>query len=168
MPELEFKELSLSWPCVVMNTDTMAVSEYSNYDFVSFANFNGMTIALHRDGNIYQLGGDSDNGSEIDAVFETGMDDMGTGKSKRLLGLTVGLRSDGETQYRQHRFNDYGEYISIDSTEEETIETRKLPSEKTQLSRVYGIEFSNVDGSDFSVDSMELDVRLSPRRSGGA
>lgn len=162
------QRIDTNWPCIVLNTDTMALSEYTNYDFVSFANFNGITLALHRNGNIYQLGGDTDNGSEIDAVVETGMDDMGIGKSKRLLGLTVGLRSNGETQYRQHRFNDYGEYISIDSTEEETIETRKLPSEKTKLSRVYGIEFSNVDGSDFSVDSMELDLRMSPRRSGGS
>ena len=168
MPESEFQELSPSFPCIVMNTDTMAVSEYSNYEFTSFANFGGMTLALHRNGNIYQLGGDTDAGSEIDAAFETGMDDMGSQKTKRLLALTVGLRSDGETQYRAHRFNEYGEYISIDSTEEETIETRKLQSEKTKLSRVIGIEMSNVDGSDFAVDSMELDVRLSPRRSGGS
>jgi hypothetical protein len=151
-----------------MNTDTTALSEYTNYDFVSFANFNGKTLALHLNGSIYSLEGNMDVAAEINAKFETGMDDMGSGKTKRLLGLTVGLRSDGETQYRQHRFDDYGEYISIDSTQEETIETRKLPSEKTKLSRVYGIEFSNVDGSDFSVDSMELDIRLSPRRSGGS
>jgi hypothetical protein len=96
------------------------------------------------------------------------MDDFGISKSKRLIGMTVGIRSDGEMQYRPHRFNEYGEYIPIETTEEETIETRKLKTEKTKLSRVIGIEMSNVDGSDFSVDSMELDVRLSPRRSGGS
>jgi hypothetical protein len=154
--------------CIAVNTDTMMISEYSNYDFTGFAELNGVHLALNKNGNIYELGGETDAGTDIDAVFETGMDDFGISKSKRLIGMTVGIRSDGEMQYRPHRFNEYGEYVPIETTEEETIETRKLKTEKTKLSRVIGIEMSNVDGSDFSIDSMELDVRLSPRRSGGS
>jgi hypothetical protein len=167
-PFISISQSYSDYPCLVMNTDTMALSEYTNYDFIAFAKFGDIQLSLHHDGSIYVLGGDTDAGNDIDAVVETGMDDMGSAKSKRLLSVTVGLRSDGEMQYRPHRFNEYGEYVTIESTDEEVIETRKLRAEKTKLSRVFGIEMSNVDGSDFSIDSMELDVRLSPRRSGGA
>lgn len=166
---MPFQEsIETSWPCVVMNTDTMALTEYTNYDFVSFAKINDAQLALHNNGSIYVIGGDTDAGADIVATVETGMDDMGASETKRLLGVTVGLRSDGDTQYRAHRFDEYGEYVSIESTGDKTIETRKIKSEKTKLSRVFGIEFSNVDGAYFSVDSLDLDIRLSPRRSGGA
>lgn len=169
IPIIKGSELYDALVCLVMGLDAgMPLTEYTNYDFTGFAKLGETYLALSRDGNIYRLGGDTDITESIDAVFETGQDDMGTTHSKRLMGLVAGLKSDGELQYRANRVDGYGEYISIETTESDVIETRKIRSEKVPLSRTIGIEFSNVDGADFMVDSLELDVRLSPRRSGGS
>lgn len=153
---------------MVINTDTKAVSEYTNYDFIGFANINGVYLALHRNGSIYSLGGDTDAGTDIDAVFETGLDDMGNMTPKRLMGMEIGVRSDGELEYRPKRWNEYGKSVTIPSTNDEVVETRKLATQKSFLSRVFGIEVSNTDGADFSVDSIVLYPQSTVRRSGGA
>jgi hypothetical protein len=156
------------WPCLVINTDTMLLSKYDNYDFVSFAKLGDTFLALHSDGNIYELGGDTDAGTAIDATFETGQDDMGESKAKRLIGLVAGLRSDGELSYRANRGNlGYGVSVTIPSTSDTLSETVKLETEKLPLSRTIGIEISNVEGSDFSVDHLELVTRVAARRFGG-
>lgn len=168
-PIIQGSELYDALVCLVMGLDVgMPLSEYTNYDFVGFARLGGMYLALSKDGHIYRLGGDTDITESVDAVIETGQDDLGVSNSKRLMGLVAGLKSDGAMQYRAHRWNEYGEYIEIETTESDVIETRKISSEKVPLSRTIGLEFSNVDGADFSIDSIEMDIRLSPRRSGGS
>ena len=84
------------------------------------------------------------------------------------MSLVVGLRANGDLQYRASRWDGYGNYVSIPSTRKEVIETRKLPTEKMKMSRTFGIEVSTVEGADFSIDSLELFTQSVPRRSGGS
>lgn len=168
-PFITATELHNAIVCLVMGLDAgMPLSEYTNYDFTGFAKLGETYLALSKDGNIYRLGGDTDITESIDAIVETGQDPCGSMQSKRLLSAVVGISSNGSMQYRAHRYDGYGEYIGFETTENSVMETRKLPTEKLHLSRTIGIELSNVDGADFTVDSLELDVRISPRRSGGS
>jgi hypothetical protein len=166
-PVVSFREFIEAWRCLVMNTDNMALSHYQGYDFIGFAKIGRTYLGLNKDGNIYALAGDTDNGNDIDAVFETGHDDFGSDRDKKLCGLVVGLRSGGEMQYRPNRDDGYGALFSVESTGLSRIETRRIDAEKTEASRAFGIELSNVDGSDFSVHNLELIVNNTVRRSGG-
>lgn len=164
----DFSELLSDLSCIVINTNNTAISEYSNYNFISFACINNKYLALGRDGNIYQIeNGDYDVTDNINAIMETGLDDVGTAKSKRIINLTAALQTTGDIQYRINTFNGYGNEELINSNYKKTFETRKLKTEKFKLSRVFGIEISNLDSNFFLLDSLEFLVRVVPRRSGG-
>lgn len=60
----------------VMNTNTRAVSSYSNIPFNSFAMFGGQWLAAGP-GGIYVMGGDTDSGAPILARLRTGLINFG-------------------------------------------------------------------------------------------
>jgi hypothetical protein len=52
------------WECYVLNTPKMYPSVYSGFDFNSYCVFNGRSYGCRGDG-VYELTGDTDNGSDI-------------------------------------------------------------------------------------------------------
>lgn len=79
---------------IVLNTESMGVSEYTNYPFNSFGKL-GSDYLGASDTNIYQLTGDDDAGTDIDAVIRTGMTNFGTNVFKRVPRAYLGYTSDG-------------------------------------------------------------------------
>lgn len=55
---------------VVMNTENLAVTEFTNYEFNSFCIFNGVYLGAKSDG-IFVLDGADDNGTPINGSFQT-------------------------------------------------------------------------------------------------
>ncbi len=79
----------------VLNTDSKGASEYRNYPFDSLVMF-GDKLLCAGVGGIYQSGGDTDDGENIDAFIRTGLMDFGTGKYKRVPDVFVGKKGSGE------------------------------------------------------------------------
>ena len=155
------------WPCLVLNTDVMLLSEYNNYNFNALASFGADYLALGADGNIYSLGGNLDSSSNIASLVQTGDDDFGTSNKKRVLDVVLGLRANGSLNCSVVRDQSPGSTVTVVTTNTTNIETRKVKTEKTKMSRTFSAAMSNIDSAWFSLDSVEMDVREVARRSGG-
>ena len=67
----ETKQATAPFKVLAMNLKNFAVTEYENFDFNSFAEFNGIFLGAKEDG-IYPLVGSDDQGTDIDAKITTG------------------------------------------------------------------------------------------------
>lgn len=78
------------WQCWVLNTNRFDVSVYSNYDFNSYAVFNGQAFGCKSDG-IYLLDGDTDDGDAINPGIVLPATTFGTSHKKRFRKAYFGL-----------------------------------------------------------------------------
>ena len=142
----------------VLQTERMALSAYTNFPFNSFATFQGKVLGA-TDSGIFELTGNDDAGTKIDAEIRTGVTDMNTSRIKRVDRVYIGYRAlrnyqalilrvmTNETQQR-----DYGVPASINTM---------LHGSRTRLglgveSRYWQFGLLNRDGLDFTIDSIEV------------
>lgn len=142
----------------VLQTERVALSQYTNFPFNSFATFHGKVLGA-TDSGIFELTGDDDAGAKINAEARTGITDMNTSRIKRVDRVYIGYRAlrnhqalilrvlTNETQQR-----DYGVPASINTM---------LHGARTRLglgveSRYWQFGLLNRDGLDFTIDSIEV------------
>jgi len=65
-----------------LNTENMAITEYTNYQFTALSEINGKLYGIKSDG-VYLLEGSDDNGIPIASSFLTGSTDMDSDRLKR-------------------------------------------------------------------------------------
>jgi hypothetical protein len=148
-----------------VNTENLELTEYSNYDFLSMAMFNGKPVGISATG-IYELLGSNDAGTEIDASALFGFDDLGTSHMKRMFYAYLGYKSDGEVEVQ----------ISIDGEPALRYYTVKKISGTTGIkrgrakiakglrSRYWQVGIKNVAGSDLELDTLDLYVHETKRK----
>ena len=79
--------------CCVTNLVGMAPSRFTNFNFNSFANFNGSQFAAGPTGLYEVCTGEKDAGLNINAHITTGSTDFGVQNSKRLRHLYLGVNT---------------------------------------------------------------------------
>lgn len=159
-------EQHIAWS---MNTDTRALTKFTNYPFNSFLRTpSGKTYGVS-EGALCRLGGNTDAGEQINAKLRLGMSDLGTRRVKRTPALYVGFTGDGDMRIKAI-------YASpVDGQREAHIYRMKPrlgdnPDANRRkigkgLKAVYfDYELENVDGSDFSIDVIEIHVLPLDRR----
>jgi hypothetical protein len=128
-----------------------ATTQYTNFNFNSFVNFNGVTLAAGS-GGIFSLDGDTDNGVSIDAYFEPVVSDIGVIRAKRMRYLYTELRLHGSLDIE----------IAVDEGSSQTYRVTdtdmKAKRHRTTISKaLHGTywlyQFKNVNGADFSIDT---------------
>jgi hypothetical protein len=67
--------MSLGLTTLVLNTETMSITGYTNHQFKGMSVVDGHLFGVKDDG-IYLLEGDTDNGTQINSEFLTGSTDM--------------------------------------------------------------------------------------------
>jgi hypothetical protein len=143
----------------VINTETRATSEYTNFPFNSFAQFAGKCYGASEDG-IYELTGDDDAGTPIDAFIRTGLMDFGSRQLKRMPDVFVGFSSASATPLilkvitttKDGKVEDW--YDIVESPATATREGRFKVGRG--LKAVYWqLELHNKGGADFDLDSIE-------------
>lgn len=154
---------------IAMHTERLALTQYTNYPFNSFAKFNGTYIGASDDG-LFVLTGDTDNGAAIQAVARVGVSDMGTSHLKRVDRLYVGYRCNGQMIVRV--ITDENEQRDYLVTAPESDELDKLHGGRVRMgrgvqSRYWQFELRNVNGTYFAVDIIELKPTKLRRRFGG-
>jgi hypothetical protein len=151
---------------VVMHTETNAVSEYTNYPFNSFAQFNGVYLGAGANG-LFALTGDTDAGTIINAAARVGITDFGTSHLKRVDRAYVGYRTDGnlimsvftdETVQRDYLLSGNG-YAGLHGAF-----TR---FGKGLAARYYQFQIANQNGAYFDMNMIELKPTELKRRIGG-
>ena len=144
---------------IVMNTTNFGNTEYQDYSFGSLGQFNKKYFGTKEDG-IYLLEGDKDGAADIDAVAKTGLTRFKSMYNKRVPEAFLGLRSDGVLVLKTHTTN----YTDGTVTERYNTIVQSSPSmgvKRIKMSKgvkavYWQFELVNVDGADFTMDTMEM------------
>ncbi len=149
-----------------VNSDLIAATEYESYPFNSFAFSNRRYLAASADG-IYELVGSNDDGTEIEAYVRTGLLDLGTTALKQVIRAYLGYTSDGRLLLKTFT-TDGGQKIErwyelTDRTADATREAR-VKFGKGVKARYWQFEVRNIDGSDFSIDQLQVLPLMLSRR----
>lgn len=138
----------------VVNYKTQSVTQYSNYNFNSFAKF-GRDYYGAADDGLYLLDGDNDNGVPIDADLVLGKLDFDSSLLKRLPVMYLGIHTSGAMILRVTADTGETRDYLMDQTVD-TLRTGRLELGRGVASRYWQFELKNVTGSDFTLDSMEF------------
>jgi len=142
----------------VINTDTKAHSTYDNFLVTSQGTFNGVELVATADG-LFELTGEDDAGTDIDAKVYWVPSALGTSKQKKSRSAFVNIRAGGQ-DFKLVAFADevekriYGQDMTgfPANMHRKRVEfTRNLEGQIWQ----YGVE--NTDGSRFSLSDIEID-----------
>lgn len=153
----------------MMNVRTAAMSELTNFKFNSFATIGGQTFAAGV-GGIYQLGGDTDAGAEIDARVRLGLEDFGTSQLKRVPNAYIGYTSSGRLLLKTIT-TDGGtkkeNWYSLKPRAATSPVENRFDIAKGLVARYWGWEITNIDGADFELDSLKVWPMVLQRRKSG-
>lgn len=161
--EADGTSTSLSGFALVMNLEGEGVTEYTNFAFNSFAYFNGHYIAANGSG-IYELTGDNDAGDDIDAVFRTPQEDANVPHLKRPEDVYIGAKSDDDLAVSVLVDGNVTYEASNLAGKTTGIVTRKSKVGKGAKSRYWAVQVENVNGCDFVVETMELNMKAVTRK----
>ena len=147
-----------------LNLKNLGLSKYTNFNYNSLCKFQGKYYGINSTG-LYLLEGDKDNGTEIDAIVETGRDDMNMRNLKRIVDAFITMKAKGE--YILTLVNKDGtEYDYPIVSRVTTLETYKADTGRGTLSQLWGLKFKNIAGAKFEVESVELNVAETKKRHG--
>lgn len=155
---------------LLLNTHNFAASQFFNHSANSAAMFGGKLLFATADG-LYESGGDNDGYVDVDGmptpvpiaahvVFP--ITNFGYQGQKSPRSMLIGGRFDGQMQVSITDENEVTQdYPSIEMDHESGT---KLALRTDQRSRYLKTKIANVDGSDFSLESMELIFIPGPER----
>ncbi len=143
------------------STKDGALTEYSNYDFNSFATIAGKYLGAGDDG-LVELSGDDDMGVDIGVSFETGLHDGGMKNVKWMPNVKVVMKSDGSVKVR-------GVYDGVQKAQQTILTTvdvlmpKNVKLDKGPDGMLLGVQMENVDGAAFEVALIEMLPELTKR-----
>lgn len=147
---------------LALNTqlESFATTQFTNYDFNSLVRFGGKSLGASANG-LYELGGELDDTVDISAYFAPVTTDFGVSRPKRLRSLFIGCEATGPLSV----------VLSTDDGAERTYsiwaevgqQGTKVPVGRDGEGRYWKFLFRNIDGCDFSIDSLEVLPIIRPR-----
>jgi hypothetical protein len=141
---------------IIMHLFNYAVSHYVNYNFNSLAHFNKVFLGANENG-IYILDGGDDLGEKIEAEIGSGVSDLGgAGAISIPREAWLAYRSDGEMEL-DVKMDEHEDLppITYDKIAHAIMEMRgKLG--RGDKARFFTWKLKNVDGSDFSLESLRI------------
>lgn len=160
------ESVAANFSTLAMHTETKALWQYDNFQFNSYAKFNGMYLAAGQ-GGLFTLGGDTDDGALIDAAARVGITDFGTSYLKRVDRAYVGYRTTGNLVIRV-----FTDEVHVRDYLLQTSLARGLHGNHTRIgkglaARYWQFEVRNMHGSQFELNIIELKPTHLRRRIGG-
>lgn len=140
---------------VDVNLVLRAPGQFTNYNFNSYANFNGKQLAASANGLYQVCCGDDDDGTDIDAYFTLGPSDLGISNPKRVDYVYANIDSSSDMTLKVNTDDKY--YILYDVL----VSSNGLQRDRVRLAKgargwYWKWTFSNVDGADFEVNSIQI------------
>lgn len=142
-----------------VNLSHGGVTEYTNYNFNSFAQLGNKYIAACEDG-LYELDGDDDDGTDIIARLKSGMLQFGKSNYSSFKGIYIGIRGGGDVVLKLETGD--GKTYTY-SVEARTMSTTKVNVGKGLRARYFSYELIST-GQDFDLDSIEFLPLVARRR----
>lgn len=149
----------------VLNTETTALSRYDSFGFNSMATLQGYTLAAGPAG-LYLLGSPKDDGSFINASMETGFVDFKEPAHKRIDSVYVGHTTDGDTQLAVETYGPTpGTHtFKMEKRTASAPRATRAIIAKGLTSRYWRFKYGNIQGADFAVDRIDMNVMVTARR----
>jgi hypothetical protein len=142
-----------------VNTRTAAVSEYTNFEFNSFAQMGNKYLAASSTG-LYELVGDDDAGTDIIARIKSGLMQWGSSRFTLFKAAYLGVRGPGDFVLRMETGDGTTYDYSVTTTD---MRTTKVRLGKGLRTRYFAFELIS-DGQDFDLDSIEFVPLVAERR----
>ena len=151
----------------VLNTELRAVTEYHNVPFDSFAILNGRTYGAG-DGGIFELAGNTDNGSPINAWFRPFLTDFGAAKMKRVSDIWIGTSAKGllvKVHTKDPATGNVTEDIyPVEYSHGTGNEKCRVKVGRGLTSHWWTLTVANVAGADFAIDGIDWKPLILDRR----
>jgi hypothetical protein len=143
-----------------MNARSGAVTEYSNFDFNSFADMgNGRYVGARSDG-LYELTGDDDDGDDIVARIKSGFAQFAGSRFTGFKAVYLGMRGEGDFVLKIEAGT--GEVYTY-AVIAESMKTTKVNVGKGLRARYFSFELIST-GQDFDLDNVEFVPMVANRR----
>lgn len=142
----------------VLNTATLAPSEYQNYDFDSMARLGDRYYGVNEQG-LFLLDGSDDAGDPIEASILTGQLDFGSEHLKRCEFAHIGYTANGNLVMKVITTQDGARterWYEAKTTVAGNDREGRFKLGKGVKSRYWQFEWVNVDGADFELDRVEF------------
>lgn len=157
---------------VSVNLNTLAISQYENFNFNSFCELTGEVYGACSDGIFKLETGERDINSAvettpIDAVVKLGPTDLGILTDKRLRKCIVALTAGGEVKLTVSANEDSGGAIEVNQitgSPDGREHVIALPFGRDMRGRYFTFLFENVNGSFFSINNIEVFVEILLRK----
>lgn len=145
------QEVLVGW---VMNAKNLAVTEYSNFGFNSFAVVNEQNLAASEHG-LYQLGGDLDAADQISARIRTGSIDIGNDSQTRIEKAYIGGTTEGKIVVKTITGDSIERWYKsvVPRTGSNTL---RVTLGRGVKSRYWQFELVNEAGQDFNIEDVGL------------
>lgn len=148
---------------LALQTRLQAVTRYTNSGFNSYARLGEVVLAAGPTG-IFALEGDTDLEQPIAARVAGGVSDWGEVQTKRVLGAYVGLRADGMLDLTLIT-DEHHEYLyRLVPRNLDVLHPARVKTGRGIDGRYWQWQLDNVDGADFTVESLALEVQPLGRR----
>lgn len=142
-----------------MNTRSGAVTEYSNFTFNSFARFGNVYVGATPTG-LYELIGDSDDGTEIVAQIKSGFAQWGGSKFTMFKAAYLGVRGGGEYVLKLTTGDGHTYVYSVNARD---MRSTRVHVGKGIRTRYFAFELIST-GQDFDLDNIEFVPLITQRR----
>lgn len=142
-----------------VNIATGALTSYTNFDFLGFAQTARGTYGYRADG-LYRIGGSTDDGALMEALLDLGAIDPGTNLKQRMEGAHLGLATDGSAYMRL--VGDDGQEWLYQIDQRPAAARAKFG--KGLESREWNVSLHLVDASTADLQSIEFLVHTAVKR----
>lgn len=140
-----------------LQLEISALSQYANYNFNSMCKFNGAYLGANESGIFTLDSGGLDDTTDIEAFFELITSDWGMEHQKRIRSLYVGYETNGNLMLTvKDDDGNQREYLLEPNHVDNQQHSSKLPGDRNGKGRYWMFRVDNVNGSDFSVDSIKV------------
>ena len=142
--------------CVAIELSNLAITQYVDWDMAGMIEFDDLILGGNEEGLFQLYEGDTDAGVDIDAYVKTIKTDFGEAGQKRLRRLYLGYEADGDVSVVITVDDGYNEEYVVDLRNYDNIQHGQVqPVNSTLKGRYFDFKFSNEDGCDFSLDSVD-------------
>ena len=143
-----------------VNTRTRAVTEYTNYDFNSYAQMGHKYLGATSAG-IYELNGDDDAGTAIPWALKSGLLKFAGSRFTGFQAIYLGMRASGDVYLRLVTGDGVSRTYRVTVDD---MRTTRINVGKGVRASYFSFELEGVDGQDFDLDMIEFVPMAAQRR----
>lgn len=149
-----------------MELSLLAPTQYANYSFDAMCKFGEVYLGCN-DRGIFSLDGDTDDNIHIAALFELLLTDFGIPNQKRVRKAYLGYETSGSLVLEvKDDDNNVRRYTVGAALNDQRQHGSKVPVGRNGKGRYWSFGIENVNGCDFSIDSMDVLLMILGKKPG--